>query len=292
MNTLLLKLHAQTSIHAGSGQTDSVIDLPVQRESHTGYPCVFGSSMKGALRTHAESRVQTDKQIVSQLFGKEGDGDNGNAGAVLVSDARLLLLPMRSLTGQFRWVTCPNILNRLVQDSKRFGMEITAKVPAVSAGKVLTTSGEDNLYLEEYRFKKSDAELDNAWITGLASYIAYDDAEQMLKKQLAIISNDDFAYLAQYALPVNPHIAINSDTKITKTGALWYEETLPSDSVLYVGIAVEDERKKKEERTADKNELATAFKQLFTDNQWLQIGGNETVGMGWCSIKTTDIKEG
>jgi CRISPR-associated protein Cmr4 len=23
------------------------------------------------------------------------------------------------------------------------------------------------------------------------------------------------------------------------------------------------------------------------DNAWLQIGGNETVGMGWCAVSTT-----
>ncbi len=287
MKTQLLKLHAQTSIHAGNGQADSVIDLPIQRESHTGYPCIFGSGVKGALRTHAEMRAKIDKKIVHRLFGnKEGDGDNGNAGAALVSDARILLLPLRSLTGQFRWVTCPAILNRLVQDSKRFNKKLTATIPTVAIGEVLTVSNEDNLYLEEYRFTKSSAELDTAWVTELASYIAYDDAEAMLKKQLAIINDDDFSYLAKYTLPVQAHNILN-EHKISTN--LWYEETLPADSVLYIGVAIEDERKK-EGKKAD--ELAKDFQQLFADNEWLQIGGNETVGMGWCSVKTTDIKEG
>jgi len=28
------------------------------------------------------------------------------------------------------------------------------------------------------------------------------------------------------------------------------------------------------------------FKINDTDHPWLQIGGNETVGMGWCQVKT------
>lgn len=280
MKFALLTLHAQTAIHAGSGQSDSVIDLPVQRESHTGYPCVFGSSMKGALRAHAETRAKDFKGDIAQLFGKEGDGDSGNAGATLISDARLLLLPIRSLTGQFRWVTCPAVLKRFAQDAKRFGQTITAEIPSVKSEQVLTPAAEENLYLEEYRFEGAGS-IDSAWVEQLASLIAYDDAKTMLEKQLAVINDDDFAYLAKYTLPVNPHIAIETKTKVTKNGALWYEETLPSDSVLYVGVAVDDERKKGG-KTAD--ELMGNFQSLFAEQQWLQIGGNETVGMGWCHV--------
>lgn len=278
MKNSLLTLHAQTAIHAGSGQSDSVIDLPVQRESHTGYPCVFGSSMKGALRTHAEMRTEMEQNRVDRLFGKEGDGDSGNAGAVLISDARLLLLPIRSLTGQFRWVTCPAVLKRFAQDAKRFGQVIKAEIPNVGSEQVLTPTDEKNLYLEEYRFKGA-GKIDEQWVTQLAELIAYDDAKTMLDNQLAVINDDDFAYLAKYTLPVNPHIAIDSDTKTTKPGALWYEETLPSDSVLYVGISVDDERKKDGQKA---DSLMGDLQQLFAEQTWLQIGGNETVGMGWC----------
>ncbi|MBS9781637.1 MAG: type III-B CRISPR module RAMP protein Cmr4 [Gammaproteobacteria bacterium] len=292
MKSLLLKLHTQTAMHAGSGQADSVIDLPIQRESHTGYPCVFGSSVKGALRTHAETRTNLGENTVAQLFGKEGNSDDGNAGAVLVSDARLLLLPMRSLTGQFRWVTCPAILNRLVQDSKRFGNEITAPIPTVANEEVITASNEtvsneNALYLEEYRFTKAASQLDTAWVAILANFLSYDNGQEMLTNQLAIINDEDFAYLAKYTLPVNPHIAIETATKITKKGALWYEEYLPSDTVLYIGISIEDERKKD---GAKADELSQYFMQLFVDSQWLQMGGNETVGMGWCSVKLSNME--
>lgn len=281
MQNMLLTLHAQTSIHAGSGQADSVIDLPVQRETHTGFPCVFGSSMKGALRSHAQLRAEIDETSIRRLFGNAGDGDNGSAGAVLVSDARLLLLPIRSLTGQFRWVTCPMILKRYQQDGARFGQPVALEVPKVAESEqVLSCQDSGSLYLEEYRFQHAGS-IDEGWLNLLAKVLAYDDAKSMLEQQLAIISDDDFAYLARYTLPVNAHIALDSASKTTIGGALWYEETLPSDSVLYVGIAVDNERQKDGESA---EVLARKFKTLFAENQWLQIGGNETVGMGWCRV--------
>ena len=38
---------AHTPIHAGSGSETGIVDLPIQRERHTAYPKIEGSSMKG-----------------------------------------------------------------------------------------------------------------------------------------------------------------------------------------------------------------------------------------------------
>lgn len=290
MKTTIMTLHAQTAIHAGSGQSDSVIDLPVQREPHTKFPCIFGSSMKGALRAHAETRCETDEKIINQLFGdKNGDG---NAGALLISDARLLLLPVRSLTGQFRWVTCPAILKRYKADMQRFGLKCDLPIPKVQSEEIFIPKAEkakeEPLYLEEYRFNGKPWDM-TAWVDCLAVAIDYDDAQAMLTAQLGILCDNDFAYLATYTLPVSPHIAIDSSIKTTRQGALWYEETLSPDSVLYVGIAADEERKENGKKA---HEVMTDFQKIFSgDQKWLQIGGNETVGMGWCSVKFAEEKE-
>ena len=76
--TAILGLLAQTSIHAGTGSNTGVIDLPIQREGHNGYPCVFGSSMKGALRTRAEA--ESSVESVKCVFGP----DTNNASDVFV----------------------------------------------------------------------------------------------------------------------------------------------------------------------------------------------------------------
>ncbi len=283
MKTTLITLHTQTSLHAGSGQHDSVIDLPIQRESHTGYPCIFGSSMKGALRAHAETRSNATAESIARLFGKKGEKDESNAGALLISDARLLLLPIRSLTGQFRWITCPAILRRYKADRKRFGTHCPLPVPDVGEQEILIATNDAPLYLEEYRFHGKKHDLD-AWISCFATAIDYENCDTMLRNQLGIVSDNNFAYLASYTLPVTPHVAIDTETKTTVPGALWYEESLPADTLFYAGIAADKERK---ENGKEPEEIMKEFRNLFAieHEQWLQIGGNETVGMGWCSVK-------
>ena len=51
----LFTLVAETSIHAGASESEGAVDLPIQREKHTGWPCIYGSGMKGALRALAEA---------------------------------------------------------------------------------------------------------------------------------------------------------------------------------------------------------------------------------------------
>ena len=46
MNTAILGLLAETSIHAGTGRGMGVVDLPVAREAATDYPVIVGSRLK------------------------------------------------------------------------------------------------------------------------------------------------------------------------------------------------------------------------------------------------------
>jgi len=133
MKQTILGLRAETAIHAGTGQNNGVIDMPIQREVHTGYPCVFGSAVKGAFRAHAEVRRKDMAIDVNKVFGT-ADSD-GNTSQISMTDARLLLLPVRSLTGHFKLVTCPNILNRLKRDMQMMGQKTDWKVPEVANSK-------------------------------------------------------------------------------------------------------------------------------------------------------------
>lgn len=280
----ILGLLAQTSIHAGTGSNTGVIDLPIQREGHNGWPCVFGSSMKGALRTRAETQYGKDNNSVIYVFGPNTQNASDHAGAIMVSDARLLLLPIRSLTSQFKWVTCPDALKRYQRDSERFGMK-TSKIDISVTGNnaiVPQQTKDGALFLEEYRFDAKTQNLD-ALITSLASLMQRDDAETALQQQLVIVSDDMFAHLVQHATPVNAHIAIDSDTKTVRNGALWYEETLPPETLLYVGLSATKARAQNAEMPAES--ILGAITGLFAQQPWLQVGGNETVGMGWCAVK-------
>jgi CRISPR-associated protein Cmr4 len=291
----LIGLHAQTSIHAGTGQNTGVIDLPIQREGHNGWPCVFGSAVKGALRTRAEDEYRVLKdgkerihECVSYVFGPDTSKAHEHAGAIAISDARLLLLPVRSLTSQFKWVTCPAALSRLVQDAKRFGK--TINLPDIpiddnNPHQALITNGQNkaDIFLEEYRFTPEEMKLDA--LLDVLVLLMNQVSKETLAKQLVIINDDNFTHMAQHVTPVNAHIAIDSDTKIVKPGALWYEETLPPETVLYVGVSAVNARKQEDGKPAmDASQIMGAITGLFTKQPWLQLGGNETVGMGWCAI--------
>lgn len=286
--TALLGLLAQTSLHAGANTQTGIIDLPIQREGHNGYPCVFGSAMKGALRAKAEN-LQA-KEIVTAVYGAE-HGAADSAGAIIVTDARLLLFPVRSLTSQFKWVTCPDVLRRYQADSERLGLKVNFDMfglddesQAIVHGEQASIVESNGLFLEEYRFTVQTKNL-GAIISALAKLMQRDDAVQALQKQLVIVSNDSFTHLVNHATSVNAHIAIDSDTKIVKNGALWYEETLPPETLLYLGLSANQERKKEGKLLSAKEVLSRVLDLFPKDEFYLQIGGNETVGMGWCIVK-------
>ena len=282
MKQAILSLFTETSLHAGTGQMIEVIDLPIQREAHTDWPCVYGSAVKGAMRVLADG-----KDWVDEVFGPE-EG-NEHAGSIAISDAKLLLLPVRSLTGHFKWVTCPALLKRLQRDYLRLlddsflnkGLaELDDAHAFVSEGK------EGHLFLEEFRFNMISIDLQDI-INNISQFADID--ENALKEQLVIVNNDIFSHLARFATPVNAHIAIDNTTKIVKPGALWYEETLPADTLLYTTIVAFKSRKTDSEKEA--NDILQDILGLFSQHPYLQMGGNETVGMGWCKVKSLRGRE-
>lgn len=283
----ILGLVAQTSIHAGTGQNTGVIDLPIQREGHNGWPCVFGSAIKGAMRANAEQHY--DKNSINVIFGPETDQAGDYASAIMISDARLVLFPVRSLSSQFKWVTCPAALERLNLDRQRFGFDkISLDALSLSKMQAITHSTQpspstESLYLEEYRFDLIEQNLDKV-LQLLKPLLSSDYTQTQLDQQLVIVSNDDFSYLVQHATPVNAHIAIEPETKTVRTGALWYEETLPPETVLYVGIMAVNARHPDCLAEWQAKRVLNVLLSMFEESPWLQIGGNATVGMGWCAI--------
>ena len=284
----LLGLFTETSLHAGAGQALGVIDLPIQREAHTAWPCVFGSAVKGALRARAETGQDGEKRLladeVNLIFGQAdfAPGQSSEyAGALSVGDARLLLLPVRSLTTHFRWATCPAALQRFQRDVERLGIAglDAFETPGVEGETALVAEAVNggHLFLEEYRFEAKAMDL-SAIVAALAKLMP-DGLGDALKKQLAIVADDHFRHLAEHATPVNAHVRL--DKKTVAKGALWYEETLPPETLLYVGLNAVKARKPGSELTADAV-MQRLREALFGEHQYLQLGGNETVGMGWC----------
>jgi CRISPR-associated protein Cmr4 len=283
LNSRLYGLRADTAIHAGTGVSDGKVDLPIMREHHSGWPVVFGSAVKGALRATAELKLGKTSDPVKILFGPDTQNAGDHAGALLVADARLLALPVRSLTSQYRLVTCPGLVQRLQQDADRYGVDVGDLTVAVNAGEILVATAEKNshLFLEDYAYKcNSETKLD-ALIAVMAKLA--DTPVDSIREKIAVVSNDDFAHICSGAIPVQAHIALDSATKTVTKGALWYEESLPADTLMYLGVSSWSSRHPSIAMSSEEC-LAQLDELIAGQRPYLQVGGNETTGMGWCKV--------
>ena len=286
-HTALLLLTSETPLHAGAGQSVDGIDLPIQREVHTHWPCVFGSAVKGALRAHAEQRMASTSTAIADLFGPDHGGaqerDTSHAGALLVGDATLLALPVRSLQSSFKWVTCPQALQRFARTAERLGLQLQWPTITQPAPEKALGQGDAKLFLEEFRFEQSPDACIGALAKALAPLSGGALDAATLEQRLVVVHDDIFSFLARNATSVQPHIAIDSTTKTVKDGALWFEETLPPETLLYVPLTATASRRKAGALTAA--QVLEQFEQLLpAGKNWLQLGGNETTGMGWCRV--------
>ena len=267
MNHLLVGLLAETHIHPGIGQNEGAIDLPVAREKVTDYPFIPGSGFKGALRDY----------VTTHVAGKEDDwfGQQENAGSILVGDARLLLLPVRSLQGNYKWITCRYILERLKRDIERAGIGgLVINLPdSPEQGKFYSNNGNYNeLFLEERHLQKTDGSIET---TALKKLIPDSDVANRLDTQLVLLHDADFAWFARNGLPVQARNVLDKETKASDN--VWYEESLPPDTVMTALLS---------ERVPDSGRLDEIKPEL--DNKWIQTGGNETVGQGWFKMKVVE----
>jgi CRISPR-associated protein Cmr4 len=289
----ILYLHAVTSLHPGSGTALGVVDLPIQRERHTNWPVVPGSSLKGVLREAMRPKLGGNGEWEA-IFGPdtkrntksdtESDTKNASAhaGAATFTDARLLAFPVRSLKGVFAWVTCKAVLDRYARDLTLAG--ITADGLSVSdppTGHMLTPKNcplliEDNAaLLEEFDFTRSgDSAPVAEWLSRHAGVDAA--AQERLRSHLVVLNETDFTHFAVHATEIIARVGIDAATRTVRDKALFYEEFLPPESLLYAVILASPSRRQ---------EMAMgsgAILARLADNMppVLQIGAGETIGKG------------
>ena len=286
MQARLFHLHALSALHCGTGQSVGVVDLPIARARATQLPIVPGSSLRGVLRQQVTDGNPCDAATLFGPLSITSDRD-AFAGALSVGDAHLLVLPVRCLAGIVSYVTSPFILNRYERDMVRAGItDLPPRVngPAAGRAKVTTASvncmGEGDssvLVLEDLDLDaRQDSSLDD-WANHIAMkvYPQDSDARDDLVRRFALLSDDIMSFLSETATEVRSRIAIDPDTGIVRKGALWYEESLPAESVLWGVYALANSNKEGDRRTADR--LAGTVPDTDT---LLQLGGNAGVGAG------------
>ena len=289
MQARLFHLHALSALHCGTGRSAGVVDLPIARARATQLPIVPGSSLRGVLRRQVTNRASDDAKT---LFGPRSiRSDQGAfAGALSIGDAHLLALPVRCLAGIVSFVTCPFILRRHERDLKRAGASPPALPNAPDKGAARVTPGSVNLVESVEKNDRKLAKLvledldlgahtDDAlspWAQRIARAVhpGDDDAQSDVVARLSLVSDDVMSFLAETSTDVRARIRLDPDTGTVSEGALWYEEDLPAETVLWGVFAVADSSNESDARTAD--DLARAV----PDDELLQLGGNAGVGSG------------
>lgn len=298
--TTMLYLYVETPLHAGMGSGLSSIDLPIQRERTTQYPMIQGSSIKGKLRALAEENRE-DAALINALFGPPPlTGETSDhAGALIAGDARMLLFPVRSLSGVFAYTTSCDILARFKRDIERTSqVTLPWHLPdAPVPGTALVTShstvqAQNSLVLEEFSFtSQMSAQVDEiaAWLAEhtLPKQNTDDYWSTRLKNSLVILPENDFRDFTLYATEVITRIRIDRNTKTAARGALWTEEHLPTDTLLYVPIYATDTRRNGKEglKLPGRQVLETIKAQDAARGSYLQLGGDETVGRGMVHVR-------
>lgn len=289
-----LFLYAVSPVHMGAGQAVGVIDNPIQRERHTGHPCFAGSGIKGAVR-HGFTAIGGDGTLIDRLFGPESGSADLHAGAVSFGDAQLVALPVRSLRGGYVYATCPQALSRAQRLLGLVGRPARWKVPSVAEGHCLIANpallserqidgkSKKMLHLEAFEYEAEDSP-DNlpAISTDLAQRSlpagdAYAFFAEKLKTDLVVLSDSDFAYFAQHAMLVEPHVRIDEKTGTASDGGLFYTENLPPESLLIAPLLASQTRSGKDDQPA---EIVMAQIKAVIDGKLLQIGGDVTTGRG------------
>lgn len=278
-----LLIFTRTPLHVGAGSAVGAIDQPIQRERHTGFPIIPGSSLKGVIADlyleRENGRVLKDERRQAPLredkaralFGVgpakktlEEKEDQGQAGGLAFGEAQVLAFPVRSGMGCFSWVTCPLVLARWA----RLGGQ-SLQIPKMEKSEEGYFKAEvlgNPALLEDYSItckgpfaeaeKLAKLPLDGLW-TELAG------------QHLALISNDLFGHFVRNCCEVAQHVVIDDETGAAKQGLLFNQENLPADTLLLAPVY----------------EIVPGSMDSLEVPPVLQFGGDATTGLGFCSVK-------
>ena len=280
----LIGMVAETHVHVGVGQASGALDLPIARERATHWPFIPGSGMKGGMRVWAREHV--DAKAVRRLFGTElsaslgqDDGSLTQAGSLVWSDAKLILLPVRSTSGSYRFVTSASLINRLRRDKRRVGLATPEPdLPDVDAGCYDGADGVGGwLGLEEREFKQRNELLPES-IEEITPLVIGTLSAAHVACRMVVISDNDMSWFARFSLPIMSRNRLD-ENKAAASQALWNEEALAPDTVMYGLVA---DRTLTSEGTA--GGVAEVCGAMVDGGGYVQLGGNETIGQGWFSI--------
>lgn len=336
--SMLMMMQTLTPTHVGSGTELSYVDLPLQRETHTGFPKIEASTLKGSIRNAVRSSVGINKNgtadgaAINMLLGNPDKGDY--ASAVSITDARLLFFPVKSALGIFAWITCPYAIRRFLKDYEivskcvlKNGIQAgyggtdkkweTEKLEpedgcvyyadrknleiAKSKGNFCTAkkdAAEQQVMMEDYTYRAEENKTFGELLKMISSHLKDMgmDWKQFISHTV-LMRDDDFVHFVKHSTEVATRIKIDRDTGTAQSTALFTEEYLPPEtlmySLLFFGKSNQPQRRENTDGELYKQltpkEVKEEFLNQFTQNIF-QVGGDSSLGKGF--MKKCFWKEG
>jgi CRISPR-associated protein Cmr4 len=259
----VLGLYTESPLHCGAESGSGYVDMPIQREHHSRFPVIPGSTIKGVLND--ERDWGDDRRY---FFGAAGDEQNkaGNAGAVSFGDGFLVAFPVRSSLYPFVWMTCPLIIDRTY---RALGRPCPA-LARLNSGEAWGTAAGTEVLLEELQVAATAAEpsifATMAELLPDGPELAY--IRTIFTERLYVISDKDFSDLIETATEVVTRIRIDKPTGTTSVGEgqMFNEELVPRDT-LFASVV---------------RELSDSKREFPLDDvpAVIRLGGHETIGRG------------
>lgn len=272
----MLLIESLTNMHAGSGDTHyGIVDNLIQRNPVTGFPVIHSTGIKGALNDYFKS-IGYYQVKMEKLFGKEGGDSEAFPGRLIFFEANLLTMPLRSNRKVYYNATSPYIMKEYITFLKDFvlysynthlinnwleSFNFNSNTPFYTFDSVPNPEIED--FMCDKKGKNTKAVKDEIEkLTGLEL------------ENIAIFNDEYFKKICEHSLPV---VARNKIDDEGQSENLFYEEVLPRKTLLYFVLG--------EENYFLKKDYDDFIAELTAEETIMQIGGNYSVGYGFCKIK-------
>lgn len=292
-------LYAQSPVHMGAGvAVGGIVDNPIQREAHTGYPYFAASGIKGAIRQHLTEQWQgKEPELINRIFGPDTEASD-HAGALSFSDASLVAFPVQCMKNSFVYVTSPTLLAKLQRSLATIGINEDWMIEHPENGQAISVNPglkvKNRILLDTYDYDaKMSENLKSVadWLSENA--IPQDASHQFFREKIAndlvLIPDEDFSFFVQNATSVEAHVKINDKTGTAQEGALFYTENLPPESILLSTVMTSHERFSKKNKPDEPKQasiiLGLVSKEL--EGATIQMGGDATTGRGLISVTFT-----
>lgn len=256
-------LYLLSPLHTG-GTTQEGNLVGIARESHTNFPYIPSSSIRGRLRASIGEQGLRERLFGTELPSGEaeaGEFEGLKQGDIWIGDGSILWIPIPSLSHGVVWISSPMLLRRWA----KFKPELLTTVPSEYSCSFHRANSA--VYLKDAILQADNLSQWQNW----QEFIPGDGQKTSIDRVL-VLPDRHCATLIQMSLW--RQVKIKLDSTKTVDGGFRYEEAIPPDTLMYFPWGITSAAR-------DSDGSYDSFLQVLSDREILQIGGQESLGRGF-----------